>query len=891
MPATLKLDRNRLMRPRWLRLLVVLAAAVVLGISSDELPSQPSAVPPMAAVRIFFPEAEKLSIQESGLGGFQVWSRMGNFLGSIVQTSPQSDGIIGYSGPSNTLVAMDGEGKVIGCSLLSSLDTSAHVRDVQQASSFWKQLRGWSPLQSEVPQVDGVSGSTLTSQAIVEGISVRLNHQKKSFRFPKSLGLEEAKSFFPSATRCEDDRPKKGWTQVFDASGSSLGFLLRTSPEADNVRGYRGPTESIIALRPDRTHVITSRLRSSFDTEEYVQRVKDDHRFLATFDGRSLESIAKADWKAEGIEGVSGATQTSYAYVEGIRKRLEAEIEQNVASKAESRRFLKQVLLVSMLIGGIITSSTSLRTHRWWKRIWNVLVVLVLGLFVGELLSIAWLVGWSRTGWMFPHSIAMAAIATVSLAMPWTTRKNLYCQQLCPHGVLQGWLGKFEALHITLPEPMRRWGSRFPAILLAFSFLIGVILPSFELAWVEPFDAWALGWGAFVSFLVAVVGLVASLFVPQAYCRFGCPTGALLKFVGSGGQRDAIRWTDWAGLILTIAAGGWAMLHRSPSMNLEAPSEEDRIAVRPLEPSRSSTQWHGSAFGTTWSIRFRQHPKKEQELRQKVEDELERIEASLSHWRGDSETALFNQSATTNAMDASDEFLLLLEKAGELHRRTDGMFDVTVEPLVDLWGFGPSGELQREPNDLELKEALSKVGFEKIAIDMKSKLVRKLVPELKIDFGALLQGYAVDRVVALLRREQEEPIDFLVDVGGELYAVGEWNIGIEDPKVRGKWVATTRLSDAALATSGWRQKPVGNSEAAAHHFISPLTGKPVEAKWLSCSVHAERCLDADGLATACMLSDPQRVIERGTSPPCKAWLIDLQGNLQTVPLSNGSQVR
>ncbi len=257
----------------------------------------------------------------------QVFDNRGKLLGVVLKTSPRTDDIIGYSGPSNVLIALAPNGTVQCVKLLSSQDTPAHIEQVAGRADFWRQAKGWSPGVANAMKVEAVSGSTLTSLAIMESIQRRLGSEALSLRFPKAVTLDEVRSLFPAAAAIEaiDDQP--GWFQALDSNQATLGLVVRTSPQSENARGYQGPTETLLALDKQgrRIHAIT--LRSSYDNADYVQRVRDDTGFLAELSELSLAEWAELDFRQAGIEGVSGATQTSFAVADGIRRTARARME------------------------------------------------------------------------------------------------------------------------------------------------------------------------------------------------------------------------------------------------------------------------------------------------------------------------------------------------------------------------------------------------------------------------------------------------------------------------------------------------------------------------------------------------------------------------------------
>jgi polyferredoxin len=148
----------------------------------------------------------------------------------------------------------------------------------------------------------------------------------------------------------------------------------------------------------------------------------------------------------------------------------------------------------------------------------------------------------------------LALLAGSALLVPLATGRQLYCHHVCPHGAAQQWLGRLTRRKVGLPPAVAAGLSRLPAVLLGLLFLLvlgGV--PVNPAAW-EPFDAWVFRASGVASIVLAVAGLAASVFHPLAYCRFGCPTGALLKFLRSGGSQDRFGPRDWAALAL-LAAG------------------------------------------------------------------------------------------------------------------------------------------------------------------------------------------------------------------------------------------------------------------------------------------------------------------------------------------------
>ena len=886
----------RVIALRVYRLAAIVMAAVLLHLAERRAAVSEITIP-LNEVRAFFPDARTLSPPDSR-AACAVWDHQGHRLGSVLTTSPQTDDLIGYSGPSNLLAAIDPDGHVVGVKILTSDDTPAHVRDIKRHNAFWRQFVGWAPEAEPLPQIEGVSGSTLTSLAMTEAVERRLRGQAGSRRFPQQVSLEEVRAFFPEAAALHEVESRQAaWSRVDDASGWLLGYAVRTAPAADNVRGYRGPTESLIAVAVDRQAILGVRLRSSFDTPEYVDRVREDAAFLDLLAKSRVEDWPTIDFRQAGIEGVSGATQTSFAVAEGLRQRFAADAAQTSVPSAPLVTG-RNICLMILAIGGLVVSLTPLRMSRRFLTAWHVIAVCLLGIWFGDLLSLATFAGWGRHGISLSAAPGMALLGAVALLTPWSTRRNVYCQHLCPHGIVQGWLGRFRRCHVPVSAKWRSWLGRVPAGLLIAAFIVAVAIPAFDLTMLEPFDAWVLKGAATVSAAIAVIGLGASIFIPQAYCRFGCPTGALLKFVRSGGKHDRFDIRDLLASLLLAGVGLSLML------------PEIRTRLSPRKPEQPATrQITGQAFGTTWRVTFRGGEGELTGLRERIAAELERIESTLSHWRPGSATSDFNANETTLEMEAPPELIQLVAFAQELSRATDGAYDITVSPLVKAWGFGPDGEIQQAPTDSELATILERVGWQKVSVDREANTLKKEHPEVQIDLGSLLQGYAADRVAAVIRESSEqENLEFLIDIGGELLAVGSWNVAIEDPSNPARPRHTFVLANAALATSGTSRSTRRVGGEKIHHLISPRTGRPVPMSARSSSVSisslwqkgsdplrasdfqgesialqrvrpllrqaATSCLEADGWATALWLAGPKQAPRIAVEHQLEYWSFD-----------------
>lgn len=510
-----------------------------------------------------FPGAASLSEGVQPHGGRDVLDASGARIGYVLQTSPNSDSIIGFSGPTNLLIGFGADDRARGVRILSSGDTRDHVRQVREDDRFLALYVGRTrrELAAEAPQVDAVSGATLTSLAIQESVIRRLGGAAGSLRFPEPLTAEDALPLFPRAVEVtQDDRHESLW-HVRDARGETIGAILRTAPTADNVVGYQGPTEARIAFGPD-GRVSGLSLGKSYDNEPYVSYVREDEYFLTLFNGLVLRELAELDVQQAEVEGVSGATMTSMAVTQAMivaareHRRSLAEEAQGAANRRWGKpRDLGTALVVA---AGLAIGLTSLRSHRWMRLGLQLVLIGYLGLINGDMLSQAMLVGWAQSGIPWRHAGGLVLLTAAALVVPLTTRRNVYCSHLCPHGAAQQLLKRRLPWQLHLSPRWSRVLKLVPLLLLAWCLLVGMLALPFSLVDIEPFDAWVFPVAGWATIGVAVTGLVASLFVPMAYCRFGCPTGAMLNFLRFHSRSG--EWTARDGLacgLLLLAAGLW----------------------------------------------------------------------------------------------------------------------------------------------------------------------------------------------------------------------------------------------------------------------------------------------------------------------------------------------
>jgi thiamine biosynthesis lipoprotein len=247
-------------------------------------------------------------------------------------------------------------------------------------------------------------------------------------------------------------------------------------------------------------------------------------------------------------------------------------------------------------------------------------------------------------------------------------------------------------------------------------------------------------------------------------------------------------------------------------------------------------------------------------LKGTIDRRLEEINRAISPYLKESEISRFNRYREVGVeFPISDDFMRVMRTAARLYALSDGAWDGTVGPLVDLWGFGRGGNPGRVPGPEAVAALLADVGFDQIEIRDGALVKRRAA--VSLDLSSVGQGYGVDQIVAVLRAAGFT--DFLVEVGGEIYGAGTrpdgraWRVGISRPVAGARpddihHVVAVR--DQAFSTSGdYRQFFVQHGVRYSHH-IDPATGYPVRTGPVSVSILApESCTFVDGLGTAVLV--------------------------------------
>ncbi|WP_108651545.1 FAD:protein FMN transferase [Dongshaea marina] len=276
----------------------------------------------------------------------------------------------------------------------------------------------------------------------------------------------------------------------------------------------------------------------------------------------------------------------------------------------------------------------------------------------------------------------------------------------------------------------------------------------------------------------------------------------------------------------------------------------------------------GQTMGTFYSIKVTGDGIKDPDkFKAKVDALLDEVNQQMSTFIPDSELSRFNSSKQTKPFAVSVDTARVVTRAIQIGRMTRGALDVTVGPLVNLWGFGPDKRPTQVPSEALIERTRKRVGlgFLHVTTSVEGQYLQKDIPGLYVDLSAIAKGFGVDKVADYI--ESLGIDNYLVDIGGEVRANGvngkgtKWRVAIEKPAKRwGTVQEVLQIGDNAIATSGDYRNFYKLDGKTFAHEINPLTGKPEVNKILSVSVVTPSCMDADGYATAFMVMGAKRTL-------------------------------
>lgn len=275
-------------------------------------------------------------------------------------------------------------------------------------------------------------------------------------------------------------------------------------------------------------------------------------------------------------------------------------------------------------------------------------------------------------------------------------------------------------------------------------------------------------------------------------------------------------------------------------------------------------EFAGHSMGTTFSIKLVEPPDTQtlEVLRSQITAALEHVDGMASTYKDTSELSLFNSNQSTDWQAASVELCQVLEQTLQLSQQTGGAFDVTVGPLVNLWGFGPDGDVQQPPGDDGIQAVAARVGYEFLHTDCAVPAIQKSRADVYVDLSGYAKGYAVDQVAKVL--DEGGQTNYLVEIGGEMRMRGhnaerlDWAVAIEAPDVSGRNAQSVlRLSNSGMATSGDYRNFFEYDGIRYSHTMDARSGRPVSHALAAVTVIDPSAAFADGMATALLVLGPE----------------------------------
>jgi thiamine biosynthesis lipoprotein len=315
----------------------------------------------------------------------------------------------------------------------------------------------------------------------------------------------------------------------------------------------------------------------------------------------------------------------------------------------------------------------------------------------------------------------------------------------------------------------------------------------------------------------------------------------------------------------------------------------------PEQPTQSvsSTVLEGKTMGTSWRVSVvGLDDSRRQALQEKIQARLDADDQLLSTWKSDSALMRFNQTPTTAPWPVSEEMADIVTQSLRIGEKTAGAMDITVGPLVNLWGFGPEQQPVKTPTQAQIDSARARTGLQHLTVinTASRQYLQKDLPDLFVDLSTVGEGYAADHLARLM--EQEGLPRYLVSVGGALVSRGmnsggqPWRVAIQKPTDRENAVqAIVDINGHGISTSGSYRNYYELDGKRISHVIDPQTGRPITHNLVSVTVIAPTALEADGWDTGLMVLGREKAQQVVREQGLAVYMISKEGDGFTTWMS------
>ncbi|PZD63784.1 FAD:protein FMN transferase ApbE [Pantoea ananatis] len=294
----------------------------------------------------------------------------------------------------------------------------------------------------------------------------------------------------------------------------------------------------------------------------------------------------------------------------------------------------------------------------------------------------------------------------------------------------------------------------------------------------------------------------------------------------------------------------------------------------------------GKTMGTVWRVSLAGvEAGRRAALQQRIQQRLDADDAELSTWKPTSVLSRFNQSRATTPQPVSENMADIVTIALRIGKKTSGAMDITVGPLVNLWGFGPDKQPSHIPDDSQIAAAKALTGLQHLRVIQggEGQWLQKDLPGLYVDLSTVGEGFATDHLARLM--EQEGINNYLVSVGGAVLSRGKnaqnqpWRVAIQKPTDRENAVqARVDLQGHGISTSGSYRNYYELDGKRLSHIIDPATGRPIDHKLVSATVIATTALEADGWDTGLMVLGTEKAKALAIKEKLAVYLITREGD-------------